>query len=336
MNYNHKLIIERLTALWALSECGLGGFMHALNSPFTGIIVGGISILLISLIATHAVNIRKSLMKALVIVLLVKLSVSPHSPITAYVAVSFQALLGIGLFSLLSVNRFTIVLLGMLTFLESSLQKLLVLTIIYGQSLWEALDIYTQWISSKISFISLKISASHLIMAYVSFYLIAGIVFGLFIIRTMRLMQSVEISKLNKIKLKDKNVISRRSYRSKTKLFFFWSLTLIIILIPLLVFRKNTGGWETGIYLISRSFLIIGIWYIIIGPFLMKGLNKLLSNRKSKYTLEIEKTLKLLPYLDRIIGYAWQDCHSYKGLNRIQHFIAKSIVFSVYFNSSEL
>ncbi len=46
--------IHKLTALWALNESGLGGFLHVFNTPFTGLIVGGISILLISLIAYYA------------------------------------------------------------------------------------------------------------------------------------------------------------------------------------------------------------------------------------------------------------------------------------------
>lgn len=336
LNYNHKLIIERLTALWALNECGLGGFMHAFSSPFTGIIVGGISVLLISLIAYHAQHIRKSLLKALIIVLFVKLSVSPHSPITAYLAVSFQALFGIGLYSLFSVNRYTIVILGMLTFLESALQKLLTLTIIYGQSFWEAIDVYTLWISSKIDFINLSISAKHLMIIYVSFYAISGIVVGILITKIMRLMQQVEISQLDAISLKHKSVASKRKpNNSKTKLLLFWSLTLVIILFPLLIFKKDIGGWETGIYLIARSFLIITLWYIVFGPLLMKGLNKFLSKRKSKYKLDIQQTLLLLPHLRGIVNYAWHDSSSYKGLNRMQHFLAKSIVFSVYFNPSK-
>jgi hypothetical protein len=51
---NNKSIIDKLTALWALNESGLGGFLHVFNSPFSGLIVGGVSILLISLIAYYA------------------------------------------------------------------------------------------------------------------------------------------------------------------------------------------------------------------------------------------------------------------------------------------
>ena len=70
VGFNNKIAIERLTALWALNECGLGGVMHAFKLPFTGILVGGVSVLLITLIALFATKIGPALIKALTIVLL--------------------------------------------------------------------------------------------------------------------------------------------------------------------------------------------------------------------------------------------------------------------------
>ncbi|MEO8934802.1 MAG: hypothetical protein ABI295_10905 [Xanthomarina sp.] len=145
---DNKIAVERLTALWALNECALGGAMHAFKLPFTGILVGGISVLLITLIALYSKNIWSTLLKALTLVLLIKLSINPYSPVPAYFAVSFQAFLGILLYSVFSINNFTIVLLCVFSFLESALQKLVTLTIIFGQSLWKALDIYMEWIGN--------------------------------------------------------------------------------------------------------------------------------------------------------------------------------------------
>lgn len=336
MKNENKLIIERLTALWALNECGLGGFMHAFSSPFTGIVVGGISILLITLIAQHSKNLRSTLLKALTIVLLVKLSVSPHSPVTAYFAVSFQAFLGMVLYHVFSVNRFTIVLLGMITFLESALQKLLTLTIIYGESLWDAIEVYTTWISNQLSILELNLSAKALSIAFVTFYAFAGILVGFLIIRIIGLMQTVESSQINDIPIAiDSTSKHKTSKRGSKKVLLFWSITLLVIMLPLLFFKTEYGGWETALYLVARSLLIIGLWYIVLGPLLLKGLNKILSKRQNTYQSEIQSTLDLLPHLKFIIKYAWQDSKSLKGLNRMQHFLAKSIVYSIHFNPSK-
>jgi len=327
------LVIERLTALWALNECGLGGFMHAFGSPFTGILVGGISILLITLIATHTKTLVPVLIKALSIVLLVKLSVSPHSPITAYIAVSFQAFLGLLLYRLFSVNHVTVVLLGVVTFLESALQKLLTLTIIYGQSLWDAADVYTAWISDKLAFLEVAISAKTLMLLFITFYACAGVFVGILIIRVRQLIQTVDISQLDKnLSELQSNSIEKKPTRRSNKLVLFWASTLVLILLPIFFFHDELGGVKKGVYVIARSLLILVLWYTVIGPMLLKGLNKILLKRQSTYKSDIQNTLNLLPYLRSIIRFAWLDSSSLKGVNRIQHFLARSIVYSVHYN----
>ena len=332
----NRIAIERLTALWALNECGLGGFMHAFSSPFTGIIVGGISILLISLIAFYAKNTWSTLFKALCIVLLVKLSVSPHSPITAYVAVSFQAIFGAIVYSLFSVKSFTIILLGGITFLESAVQKLLVLTVLYGQSLWEAIDVYGVWVSDKLAFLQLTFSSKSLMLLFVSFYFLSGIVVGFLIIRTISIIKTTDETAIMYVpkSIHIEGQTEKKSFLPK-KTLMFWGVTLFIILIPILMFDTKYGGLEKGIYILARSFLILFLWYFIVGPLLLKGLNKILAKSKSQYQSDIRNTLDLFPYLRDLIRQAWQDSKVHKGRNRMQHFLAKSIVYSIHFNVPE-
>ncbi|HEY7751043.1 MAG TPA: hypothetical protein VH917_02035, partial [Ignavibacteriaceae bacterium] len=42
--------VLRITALWALSESLLGGFLHATQVPFRGLIIASTAVLFISLI----------------------------------------------------------------------------------------------------------------------------------------------------------------------------------------------------------------------------------------------------------------------------------------------
>ena len=132
--------VQRLTALWAFTESGLGGIMHALQIPFTGLLVGGMAVIMISLIADISGNNYKQVLKSALIVLIVKAMVSPYTPFPAYIAVAFQAALGYGLFSLLKVNFLSIVLLSTIAMLESAIQKSLILTLFFGESLWKAMD----------------------------------------------------------------------------------------------------------------------------------------------------------------------------------------------------
>ncbi len=86
--------ITRLTALWAFNESGLGGLMFALKIPLTGFFVGGFAVLLIGLIAWYAQRDYRQVLKATVLVLIIKATVSPHAPLPAYLAVAFQGVAG--------------------------------------------------------------------------------------------------------------------------------------------------------------------------------------------------------------------------------------------------
>ena len=329
---NNKIIIERLTALWALNECALGGLMHAFNLPFTGILVGGISVLLITLIAFYTTNIWSTLLKALTIVLLIKAGVSPYSPITAYVAVSFQAFLGMLLYSLFSINKLTIVVLSALTFLESGLQKLITLTIIFGQSLWEALDIYMAWIEKQLSFFSFNLNSKTLAYAFLLTYFISGILVGFLIIRTLKLLQQMHISQMD-FKLE---VISElKSPKKKKKKVLLFIILLIAVLLPILYFNNDSQGWQKAVYLITRSTLILVTWYALLGPFLIKFLNKSLSKKRQFYQTDVRSILNIFPSLKAIIHQSWKDCKPFKGWNRLSQFLAKSIAYSLYFDHTK-
>lgn len=178
---NSTLTVERLTALWALNEAGLGGFMHAIKSPFTGIFVGGTAIMLITLIAYFAQNRTRAILKAAVIVLLIKFTVSPHSPLPAYFAVSFQALLGALLFGALPNLRMAALLLGIFGLLETALQKLFVMTIVYGNSLWEAIDVFFNYVLQQFGLMTAPANfhASLWLMGfYVGLHTLAGVFIG--------------------------------------------------------------------------------------------------------------------------------------------------------------
>ena len=140
MTNNHSNTATRLTALWALSESGLGGMMHALKIPFSGLFLGGFAIVMVTLIAQQYQKGRfKAVMQATLLVILVKAMASPHSPPMAYIAVGFQGLAGACIYSI-GFNRITCTLFGGIALFESAIQKFLTTTLIFGKSIWEALD----------------------------------------------------------------------------------------------------------------------------------------------------------------------------------------------------
>ena len=136
------IAIQRLTALWALNECGLGGFLHAIQSPFTGLFVGSIAMICIAFICSLASGKWQTAMTSLVIVLVIKAIVSPHSPPAAYIAVTFQGLTGALIYSFIPGLLFGSLLFVCIGLMESAFQQLLTLTILYGNTLWQAYKIF--------------------------------------------------------------------------------------------------------------------------------------------------------------------------------------------------
>jgi hypothetical protein len=328
---NNKSIIDKLTALWALNESGLGGFLHVFNIPFTGLIVGGIAILLISLIGYYAENKWQAILKALLIVLIIKMAVSPYSPFGAYAAVSFQALFGALLFTKFSWKGATLMVLGVVTFLESAVQKIFILTVLYGNGLWEAIDIYGAWVQKKMEFVSETSTTSVLITIYLLVYCICGLLAGVFI-------KSMIIIIANKKEVDfyiepntlyfDKTT-SKVSF--KTKVIWVWLITVAVIVLAFSLFGGDLLGWKKGVYIMLRSFFILMLWYLIIGPLLLKLVRKYLTKKESQYKEDITNAMDLFPYFRQIILYTLKETKDLKGYTRFKYFMANSISNCIHF-----
>lgn len=328
---NNKLTIDRLTALWALNESGLGGFMHVFNTPFTGLIVGGIAILLISLIAFYAEHKWQAILKALVIVLIIKMAVSPYSPFGAYVAVSFQAVIGALLFSKFSWKGITIMILGLVTFLESALQKLLILTIIYGTELWEAINIYGAWVQQKLNFISETSTTSFLVSTYLLVYGVCGLLAGFAI---KGIITIIAQKKEEDFFLESENIMTeKRNSKAtfKTKIIWLWLITTAVIVLAFAYFGGDLFGWKKGLYVMLRSFLILMLWYLILGPLLLKIVRLYLKKKESKYQEDITNAMDLFPYFRKIIATTWKETKHLKGYERFKYFMANSIFNCMHF-----
>ena len=136
---SNSLVYYRLIALWVLCEAMLGGIIHGFRIPVSGLVVGSCAIICICLIAWYAPQ-KGSIIKATLIVAIFKMMLSPQAPAFAYIAVFFQGLLGELLFWNRRFYAISCILLAVLSLLESGLQRILVLTIIYGNDIWKVIN----------------------------------------------------------------------------------------------------------------------------------------------------------------------------------------------------
>lgn len=181
VSVNHqKYDTSGIIVLWALAESGIGGLLHALHFPFTGIFVGSFALISISLIAWYNED-PKAILNALSIVLAVKLLASPHSPWQAYVAVAFQGLAGYLLYHQKAHFKAKTIAFAIICLLESALQKLLIAVLIFGTEFLSAIDKSAINVADSLGF---QMSASLVMWVFVSYtllHLLVGIFLGIWI-----------------------------------------------------------------------------------------------------------------------------------------------------------
>ena len=332
-----KNAIQRLTALWAFTESGLGGIMHALQIPFTGLVVGGMAVIMISIIAKIAEHNIKQVLKSAIIVLIIKAMVSPHTPFTAYVAVSFQALLGFALFSLLRVNFISIVLLSTIAMLESAIQKILILTLFFGESLWKAIDGMLAWLGSQ--FGSIVSNGSYWIIGIYLFIYLAGAFFIAWL--AWRTIKSFETENLVFVlekypALNTENIIANKSTQ-KNIYKKIWALILVMLILSVVLFffaADSKQGWLAVAKTISWTISAILIWFVLIIPLFTKIIKKLLQKKESRYSDEVLSIISFLPVLRQLTALAWQQSKLHRGFRRWQFFFTALIHTTLTYSES--
>ncbi len=333
-----QVALQRLTALWAFTESGLGGIMHALQIPFTGLLVGGMAVIMISLIAKIGEDDYKQILKSALIVLIVKAMVSPHTPFPAYIAVSFQALLGYVLFLLFNVNFFSIILLSTIAMLESAIQKLLTLTLFFGKSLWVAMDSLVEFAASQFGFTATD--GSYWIAGiYLLLYLAGGFFIAWLALRTINnFYTSTTVPNFDAISVMEYDIIKAKMNSGKNNFKKIWILVFLTLLLSAILFFFATDtkqGWLAVAKTITWTLSAILIWYMLIGPLFTKALQKFLHKKESRYSDEVLKTLSFLPVLRKLTAIVWQQSKLHNGRGRWAYFFSALIHATLTYSESQ-
>ena len=308
----------RFIALWILSEAFLGGVVHGLKLPVSGLLIGGCAGICICLIAWF-VPVRGALLKATLVVAIFKMMLSPHSPPAAYIAVFFQGILGEFLLRNRRLFGLMCLIFGILIMAESALQRILVLTLIYGTDFWEALDMFVLKVSGDATVQKFSIS---LAIGYVLMHLVVGAVLGSLtwrLIRKTALWNETEWIIEIPQNLSMKAQISREQKPAKilkSGLLLIW-LFLLAAFIQSVVQPKS--AWlpaNAVLAIVLRSILILLTWYLILSPLLMRYLHLWLNKQKAKSSAFIGEVVAILPEVQYLVSQSWDNSHNRKGPGR--------------------
>ena len=330
----NKLTNLRITALWAFSESAFGGILHALTIPLRGIFIASAAVLFISLIALFSKN-SKEILKATLIVVLIKAIVSPHSPLMAYFAVSLQGFIGYILFSTKRFYKLSALLFGIFVLFFSGIQKIIVLTILFGNTLWESLNIFIKQVSTELFYITHQdINYGFVLIAvYVLLHLTAGLFIGIYAGRLPKKIDYYKNIIPYSLEDKTKEDIPRKEKRKK-KSWFLRPTGIFVILISagIIILSYLSPELEENIaisviLMLVRAVVITFIWYTIVAPLAKKYFEKFVRKRKSEYAKELEAIISMFPQFRNIVNYCWKNSENKKGLNRIRYFLSTSFYY---------
>ncbi|HEX7845099.1 MAG TPA: nucleoside-triphosphatase, partial [Chitinophagaceae bacterium] len=330
MSERTNSVYYRLIALWVLCEAMLGGIIHGFKIPVSGLVVGSCAIICICLIAWYVPK-KGSIIKATIIVAIFKMMLSPQAPPPAYIAVFFQGLSGELLFWNRKNFRLACILLAVLGLLESGLQRILMLTIVYGNDLWKAINNFINGLTKQkeLTNYSLWIAGG-----YVALHLVTGLLIGWWAsLLPQRVSHWSKTSDyfipVNATNETIQPIQKKKRRKLKIGLFIVW--LLLIGLYVQSYFKIGTPLLPSHISLkiLLRSLIIVLGWIFIIGPLLTQLLHGWLKKKQSRSKEDIEQVLQLLPTTRALISQSWKLSSVFKGWKRINHFSRLVLVNSL-------
>lgn len=319
---NPSINTRSLILLWAFAESGIGGILHGLKLPFTGIFVGGIAVICIALLGFYDDKNKNSILKALAIVLMVKLTVSPHSPWQAYVAVIFQGYLGHLIFRNARFFSVKTIIFSVICLLESALQKILISLLIYGVTFFKAIDSSAESIGKSFGFEGEGSVVFFIFGVYVMLYLMVGLIIGIWIPSIPK--QVYELAQ-NMPEMKVYNNEQKRFYKKQGKSVFIGFFVLALVLLAIHIFVPSMKLTQLLFIFLRAIIVSLGLIFIA-GPIFLNII------RRYSKGLTIEKKL-LNEILDEIPAFtdkAYQVLYwvnsEYRGWSKIKNMVLGLLV----------
>jgi nucleoside-triphosphatase THEP1 len=311
----------RLIAVWVLCEAMLGGIIHGFRIPVSGLIVGSCAVVCISLIGYYYPQ-KGNILKATIIVAIFKMMLSPQAPPPAYIAVFFQGIVGELIFRQRRYFVLRCIVFAVLALVESGLQRILVLTMVYGNDLWKVINDFINGLTGQ------KNTTNYSLLiggGYVMLHIITGAVVGWWAALLPGKIVHWRSNKQYRLVSIDTTTAISQDKRQQKKRRKIGLLVIWLLLIGLYIqsyFNIGTPLLPSHISLkiLLRSLIIVLGWIFIIGPLLKQVLHQWLQKKKSQSQQEVQQVLQLLPEIQSLIAQSWKQSANNKGIARLRHF----------------
>lgn len=313
-----KETILRLTYLWAFTEGGLGGIMHLLHIPMTGFIIGGISVIINVFIASYSkINVRVML-GSLGLVLLCKFALSPHSPLGAYIAVGFQGLLAVLIFSIMGIRKWSILIYAIIVMFENAIQKPIMAYLIFGNELIQGILITVNKFFKN--FENTESFLKGLTILYFAIYGAWGVIIGSWACSFLRNIENIKLE-IPVLNTSQNTTIARAKNHKKILI----SILVFSVIFFFLFFYFSSTKVHWTIYAVKAI-----VWFILLAFILPYALRLILKHFMKKNESSVLHSLSFMPQIKENFFISFDLAQKDKGLSKIRNFIYYSIYLNVF------
>lgn len=311
----------------------LGSIIFTFRIPVSGLLIGSCAVTCISLIAWYSPS-KGAILKATVIVAIFKMMLTPQAPPPAYIAVFFQGLLGELLFWKRKYFRAACIALAVLALLESAFQRIIVVTVIYGNDLWMAIN---QFLTRLAGSSNVTDYSYFIILWYVLLHIITGVIVGVWMgflpsrLNTMKSLLNQYL--INTPGTENSGIPAKRSFRKKrTALLVAWILLLALYMQSFFKIGTPVLPEDRVLYIILRSVIIVLTWHFLVSPVLKQLLHRWLQKKKQQSAQQVQQVLNILPATRNMVAVSWKLSADKKGVRRI--FLCCQIILANTFNTA--
>ena len=292
----------------------------------------------IAFICSLAENKWRTVMTSMLVVLIIKALVSPHTPPTAYIAVIFQGVTGALIYRYIPNLLFGSLLFFTLGLLESALQRLLLLTILYCNSLWEAIDIWGKWVADKWNVIMPVSSSKLIIYVYLLVHFIMGIVMGWLTYRSIKAVRYQWGLTTHQLQLtKD----DRKEWARKRGTKNPWKKNVLLLIVILMIgfaysqVIRTEHAFQKALITLLRVAGILIIWYVFLAPWVIRLIQNFLRKKQAQLADEVSHTMDMFPQLLWIVDKAWKETKGLPFIKKWKTFLVNTMLYLLQYKTTD-
>ena len=241
----------------------------------------------------------------------------------------FQGVTGALIFRFIPNLLFSSVFFVSLGLVESALQRLFTLTVLYGNTLWDAINIWGKWIAEKWGILMPASSAQIIIYTYLSIHLIAGILIGWLVYRTIKSVHQLWGKKQYSLVLlqKDTKAFFKEKKKGKWRRYLFFLVLIVVIVFAYSGLPDPNSNIQRGLLAIMRACALLTLWFVFLAPLMIRIIQKYLSEKHKQLSAEVAHTMDMFPRLLWIIDKARIESKSLRSFSRLKYFVIHSLLY---------